>query len=371
MKKTLLAAAVASATSFAMADISITGDAKFEYDHNDTGTSSSNTSNTEMHINFAGKTGDTEVVAKFELDTAGDNGAGIDLEDNYITTKIGDISVKAGNYASGTSGLLGEIEEGGRATNKVMLGYKVGGVDFYIGNKDNASSEAANSGTIAVKGNTTTTTTAVGTASATTPVTAVTSATFTSTADAADGDTTLDNNMFAGAKFSVAGQNIEVKKNSDTKDSWGIKGSVSGINYRYEASDDDTDGDTSYVEISTKVAGVTLQYAALDADATAGLEETDSTTFAQEAANSRSTHDSAPKKQSQIAATTAVDGTTLTVKSGTIEDGISAGVDQDYIMLSASRPLASGATLVVTYNDNDTSATTSTENLEVELNVKF
>jgi len=369
MKKTLLAAAVASATSFAMADISITGDAKFEYDHNDTGTSSSNTSNTEMHINFAGKTGDTSVVAKFELDTAGDNGAGIDLEDNYITTKIGDISVKAGNYASGTSGLLGEIEEGGRATNKVMLGYKVGGVDFYIGNKDNASSEAANSGTIKVVG-TTTGTTGV-TASATTPVTAVTSATFTSTADAADGDTTLDNNMFAGAKFSVAGQNIEVKKNSDTKDSWGIKGSVSGINYRYEASDDDTDGDTSYVEISTKVAGVTLQYAALDADATAGLEETDSTTFAQEAANSRSTHDSAPKKQSQIAATTAVDGTTLTVKSGTIEDGISAGVDQDYIMLSASRPLASGATLVVTYNDNDTSATTSTENLEVELNVKF
>jgi len=370
MKKTLLAAAVASATSFAMADISITGDAKFEYDHNDTGTSSSNTSNTEMHINFAGKTGDTSVVAKFELDTAGDNGAGIDLEDNYITTKIGDISVKAGNYASGTSGLLGEIEEGGRATNKVMLGYKVGGVDFYIGNKDNASSEAANTGTVAVKGTAGTATgTTAGTGTA--ALSGVTSATFTSTADAADGDTTLDNNMFAGAKFSVAGQNIEVKKNSDTKDSWGIKGSVSGINYRYEASDDDTDGDTSYVEISTKVAGVTLQYAALDADATDGLEETDSTTFAQEAANSRTANSSAPKKQSQIAASTAIDGTTLTVKSGTIEDGISAGVDQDYIMLSASRPLASGATLVVTYNDNDTGASTSTEKLEVELNVKF
>jgi hypothetical protein len=375
MKKTLLAAAVASATSFAMADISITGDAKFEYDHNDTGTSSSNTSNTEMHINFAGKTGDTSVVAKFELDTAGDNGAGIDLEDNYITTKIGDISVKAGNYASGTSGLLGEIEEGGRATNKVTLGYKVGGVDFYIGNSDAASSEAANSGTVNVTGTgtnaTTTTAASTGVNSTTGTVTAVTGATFTSTADAADGDTTLDNNMFAGAKFSVAGQNIEVKKNSDTKDSWGIKGSVSGINYRYEASDDDTDGDTSYVEISTKVAGVTLQYAALEADATEGLEETDSTTFAQEAANSRSANSSSPKKQSQIAASTAIDGTTLTVKSGTIEDGIDAGVDQDYLMLSASRPLASGATLVVTYNDNDTGATTSTENLEVELNVKF
>jgi len=342
MKKTLLAAAVASTvTSFAMADISITGDAKFEYDHHDTGSATSNTSNTEMHINIAGKTGDTSVVAKFELDTSGDNGAGIDLEDNYITTKVGDISVKAGNYASGTSGLLGEIEEGGRAQNKVTLGYKLGGIDFYAGNSDNAASEASNTNS---DGNAT-----------------------TANADAADGDTVLNNNMFAGAKFSVAGQNIEVKKNSDTKDSWGIKGSVSGVNYRYEASDDDTDGDTSYVEVSTKLAGVTVQYAALDADAHAGLEETDSTTFAQEAANSTGT----PKKQSQVALSTAIDGTTVTLKSGTIEDGISSGVDQDYVMLSASRPLASGATLVVTYNDNDTSSSASTENLEVELNVKF
>ena len=340
MKKTLLAAAVASTvTSFAMADISITGDAKFEYDHHDTGSATSNTSNTEMHINIAGKSGDTQVVAKFELDTAGDNGAGIDLEDNYITTKVGDISVKAGNYASGTSGLLGEIEEGGRATNKVTLGYKLGGIDFYAGNSDASAVEASNTPTSATG----------------------------SDADAADGDTVLNNNMFAGAKFSVAGQNIEVKKNSDTKDSWGIKGSVSGVNYRYEASDDDTDGDTSYVEVSTKLAGVTVQYAALDADAHAGLEETDSTTFAQEAANSTGT----PKKQSQVALSTAIDGTTVTLKSGTIEDGISSGVDQDYVMLSASRPLASGATLVVTYNDNDTSSSASTENLEVELNVKF
>jgi len=360
MKKTLLAAAVASATSFAMADISITGDANFEYDHTDTGTTSTNTSNTEMHINFAGKSGDTSVVAKFELDTAGDNGAGIDLEDNYITTKIGDISVKAGNYASGTSGLLGEIEEGGRATNKVTLGYKVGGVDFYIGNSDAGSSEAANTGTVALLSDTT------ASASAATG-SSIAAATFTSTADAADGDTTLDNNMFAGAKFTVAGQNIEVKKNSDTKDSWGIKGSVSGVDYRYETSDDDTDGDTSFYMIQTKLAGVTVQYAALDADATAGLEETDSTIFAQEAANS----DGDATGQSQIALSTAIDGTTLTVKSGTIEDGIDTNVDQDYLMLSASRPLASGATLVVTYNDNDTSASTSTENLEVELNVKF
>ena len=323
MKKTILAAAVASTvTSFAMADISITGDAKFEYKAHDTGSATSNTTNTEMHINIVGKQGDTSVVIKTEIDSHGTDGSGLDIEDNYITTKVGDVSVKAGNYASGTSGLLGEIEECSRATNKVTLSGSLGGVGLYAGNSGAATG---------------------------------------------DGDTVINNNMFAGAKFKVAGQNIEVKKNSDTKDSWGIKGSVSGVDYRYEASDDDTDGDTSYVEVSTKLAGVTVQYAALDADAHAALEETDSTTFAQEAANSSGT----PKKQSQVALSTAVDGTKLTLKSGTIEDGISAGVDQDYIMLSASRPLASGATLVVTYNDNDTSASASKENLEVELNVKF
>jgi len=328
MKKTLLAAAVASTvTSFAMADISITGDAKFEYDHYDTGSATSSSTNTEMHLNVVGKQGDTQVVIKTEIVSHGkSNGAtgGIDVEDTYITTKVGPISVKAGNYASGTSGLLGEIENGPRATNKVTLSGSLGGVGLYAGNS-----------------------------------------TPSGTAGAAD--TTINNNMFAGAKFAVAGQNIEVKKNSDTKDSWGIKGSVSGVNYRYEASDDDTDGDTSYVEVSTQLAGVTVQYAALDADAHAALEENDSSVFAQEAANSLGT----PKKQSQVALSTAVDGTKLTLKSGTIEDGISSGVDQDYIMLSASRPLASGATLVVTYNDNDTSASASKENLEVELNVKF
>jgi len=328
MKKTLLAAAVASTvTSFAMADISITGDAKFEYDHHDTGSATSNTTATEMHINVVGKQGDTSVVIKTEIDSHGQSGATFDIEDNYITTKVGDVSVKAGNYASGTSGLLGEIEEGSRATNKVDLRYNLGGVTLYTGNKGTGGSSSLG----------------------------------------VEGDSKIDNNMYAGAQFKVAGQNIEVKKNSDTKDSWGIKGSVSGVDYRYEASDDDTDGDTSFVMIQTKLAGVTVQYAALDADATAGLEETDSSIFAQEAALSSGN----ATGQQQIAVSTAVDGTTLTAKSGTIEKGLSSGADQDYIMLSASRPLASGATLVVTYNDNDTSTSASTENLEVELNVKF
>jgi hypothetical protein len=314
MKKTLLAAAVASTvTSFAMADISITGDAKFEYDYHDTGSATSNTANTEMHINVVGKQGDTSVVIKTEIDTHGD-GNQLDIEDNYSTT-----------------GLLGELEEGGRVTNKVTLGYKVGGIDFYAGNSGISAS--------------------------------------TRVAADEEGDVKINNNMFAGAKFQVAGQNVEVKKNSDTRDSFGINGSVSGINYRYEAMDDETNGDASFLQLSTKLSGITVEYAAIDADAHALVTETDSSVFAQEIG--ASTTASTAKEQQQVMVSTSVDGTTLKAQSGTIKAGNSDGTDMDYVALSASRPLASGATLVVSYNDKDTSSSASTENLEVELNVKF
>ena len=129
MKKQLIAAAVAASMSaVAMADISITGDAKFEYDNTDTAGTSSNSTATEYHLNVTGKSGDTTVVMKFELDT--DGAGAMDLEDNYISTKVGDISVKAGNMASGTGALLGEIDNGGRE-RKATLGYKMGNIDVY------------------------------------------------------------------------------------------------------------------------------------------------------------------------------------------------------------------------------------------------
>jgi len=332
MKKQLIAAAVAASMSaFAMADLSITGDAKYEYDHTDTNGTKTNSANTEMHINFKGKKGDTEVVANFELDTHGTDGNGIDLEDNYITTKVGDISVKAGNYASSTSGLLGELEEGGRNTNKVTLGYSIGGIDLYAGNS------------------------AGGTAN--------------------DGDATLNNNMFAGASTTVAGNRIEVKKNSDSRDSWGIKGSLSGVNYRVEQLDDDgtvsgiTAGDATYVEVDTTISGIKIQYASIDADNATLITETDSAVFAVEpGAKSTSTGGT------QIALSTSVDGTSVTIKSGSVDKGLSSSQDLDYVQVSASRPLASGATAVITYTDQDALSSVSvvsSENLEVELNVKF
>jgi len=341
MKKLIAAAVASSMTAFAMADISITGDAKYEYDHTETAAGvKSNTGNTEMHINFAGKTGDTGVVAKFELDTSGDNGSGIDLEDMYMTTKVGDINVKAGNWATGTGALLGELDNGSRAQNKIDLRTTIGGATIYAGNSDKEAAEATYNDS-----------------------------------DAYDGDTLLNGNMYAGVVMNVAGNTVEFKKVSNTQDAFGIKGSLQGINYRYEALDDSssTPGDADFFEISTTVNGITLGYAAIDTDVNSLVTEDDSSLFAVSFSKSGVVATDATEQQ-QVSVSTVVDGTTVTLKSGEIEKGLSSSQNMDYMQVKASRKLASGATAVVTYTDRDelnSSVIGSNENLEIELNVAF
>jgi len=130
MKKQIIAAAVATSVSaIAMADISISGNANYEYfAKEDTAGFKTNYGDTEVNLFVKGKTGDTTVVANFEIDEAGTAAAdtGIDVEDLYIQSKIGDIDVKAGDFASGTTALGGEIDNGSRAVNKVSLSTKVG-----------------------------------------------------------------------------------------------------------------------------------------------------------------------------------------------------------------------------------------------------
>jgi hypothetical protein len=323
MKKLIAAAVASSMTAFAMADISITGDAKYEYDLTDDNGTKTATANTEAHLNFTGKNGDTTYVAKFQM---GDSSAGaMDLEDAYITTSVAGVGVKAGNYASSTSALAGEIEEGGRSHNKLTMSYKLGDVSLYAGNGGSSTAGV---------------------------------------------DTGVNGNMFAGASTTVSGQTIHIKKASDTRDNFGIKGSVGGVSYRYENIDQSgtstyTAGEADYFEVSTTINGITVQYANLDADNASLLEETDSAVFALESAAY-----SLSDGQDQIAVSTTVDGTKVTVKSGTVDKGLSATKDKDYTQLGLSRKLASGATAVITYTDQDMSSGTK-DNLEIELNVAF
>ncbi|MDC0390437.1 hypothetical protein OAM64_02480 [Candidatus Thioglobus sp.] len=320
MKKQLLIAAVAATmTSAAMADLSISGDAKFEYQNVDTETTTNvNKTNTEVNLKLRGKSGDTSVI----VDVASNGAGGLVVENQYITSKIGDVSVKAGNFTSGTTALLGEIDEGGRSNNKVHLSTTLGGMNVYMGNSGSSTGST--------------------------------------------GFTSIDNNMYAGVSTKVAGFTVQAKRNSQTVDSFGIAGDVAGFGVRLETkSDDAASSDVTFGNITKDVNGVSLGYAWIDADADALVTETDSSIFAVELGGTGSQGNS----NSQIMAKTSMAGNTVTVKSGTI--GFATAADEDYTQVGVSRPLASGATLAFTYTNKDTSATAETKTFEADLSVKF
>ena len=356
MKKLIAAAVATSVSAIAVADVSITGNAKYEYFNSQTGTAAStNKSNTEVNLSIKGKKGDTGVVMNLEFNGHGSvdtgthtvttttntsahvgdpvststvsqrNGNTLDIEDLYMTTKVGDISVKAGNWATGTSALLGEIDNGGRATNKIDLRTKVGGATVYVGNNGRGD-----------------------------------------TGESHTGSTALNNNMYAGVVMNVGGATVELKKLDEDTDGFGVRGSMAGVDYRFEQkSDTAAKGDTTFGELKTTVNGVTLGYAFVDADKVDQIKEDDSAIFAVE--GNIATADGVD----QIMASTSFDGNKVTFKNGSVKKGINSTTDLDFTQVSVSRALASGANAVVTYTTKDATASTDTDTLEVELNVSF
>ena len=324
MKKQLLIAAVAATmTSVAFADVSITGDAKFEYFNAETAGVSTNKTNTETNLSVKGKNGDTAVVINVEVNGHGDDQ--IDIEDMYMTTKIGDVTIKGGDYASGTSGILGEIDNGGRANDKVTISGSNGGVSWYAGN----------SGTTG-------------------------------------GATVIDANGFYGASVDVAGWKVQAKHNSAIVDSFGISGDLSGLGVRLEQKSSDTaNSDVTFGNMTYSTNGINLGYAFIDADQAGLVTEGDSSIFAVEMATAASVALTHATGVTQVSANTSIAGNSVTVKSGSVEKGINATTDLDFMQIAASRPLASGSTLAVTYTDKDASATTDTKTLELDLSVKF
>ena len=327
MKKQLLIAAVAATmTSAAMADISISGNAKFEYQNVETtGVAINvNQTNTEVNLKLRGKSGDTTVV----MDIAANGGAaaaaagqgGTVVEDMYLTTKVGDVTVKAGNYATGTSSILGEIDNGSRSNNKVTLTTTLGGAKVYVGNGGSSTGST--------------------------------------------GFTTINNNMFAGVKMDVAGVTVQAKKVSDTVDAFGVSGDMSGVGFRLEQKQGTgSNTDVVFGNVTTDVNGISLGYAWIDADADTLIGEDDSSIFAVE-------NNSLGDSNSQFTASTSVQGNKVTLKAGTI--GFKAAtLDRDYTQVTVSRPLASGATATVTYTDKDTADATDSQTFEAELAVKF
>ena len=380
MKKQIIAAAIATSVSAAaLADISITGNAKYEYFNSQVGTAAStNKANTEVNLGFKGKTGDTTVVLNMEFNSSGDvstkdtdtvaittlvqtraevfkhaASAGqsfvgtievtegvstananstrgyLDIEDMYMTTKVGDINIKAGNWVSGTGSLGGEIKTDSRSANKIDMRTTVGGVTIYAGNN-------------------------------------FSSANASGTTSARAGSTLFNNNMYAGVVFNVQGNRVEIKKVDEDTDAFGLNGSMGGVDYRLESYNDvAANGDTVFGNITTSQGGFNLGYAWIDADKVGQITQEDSNIFAVEGI--ASTADGVK----QLTVGTTVDGNKVTLKSGSVSKGLSNSTDADYFQVGVSRALASGANAVITYTDKDSSPTESTETLEVELNVSF
>ena len=332
MKKQIIAAAVATSVSaIAMADISISGNANYEYfAKEDTTGFKTNYGDTEVNLFVKGKTGDTTVVANFEIDEAGTAaaGTGIDVEDLYIASKIGDINVKAGDFASGTTALGGEIDNGSRAVNKVSLSTKVGPAT--VGYHVSESGGVYNTDGAAIT-----------------------------------------------ASMNIAGVDVSIKEQSDSYTLMGAKGSIAGVNYRIENWDSDTAAsDVLFYEVGTKAGGLNLSYAAIDADAASLVTEDDSSIFAQEMASASAAPKAGVDGVNQITVSTDVDGTTLTLKAGELT-GIATKQDAAFYQIAAKRKLASGATINVSYDDYEThdittgSTMTDTQVFEIDLSVAF
>jgi len=326
MKKQLLIAAVAATmTSAAFADVSISGDAKYEYKNiEDVNNSTTNTGHTEVNLSVVGKMGDTKVVLNSEYNGAG--AANFDVEDMYIQTKIGDVTVKAGDYATGTSAILGEIDNGARSTDKVSLSTSVGGAKI---------------------------------AYSTTPGAGSSDSVTVSTA--------------------VAGFDVAVKEASDSYTAFAISGDVAGFGVRLEQQNSDTaNSDVTFGNVTKEVNGITLGYAWISADDSADtVTEDDSSIFAVEMGQAANAGQKTNVNGvAQISAKTSIAGNTVTVKAGTLK-AKSSYQDADFTQVDVKRALASGATLALTYTDADTAAIatgtaqTDTSTFEADISVKF
>jgi hypothetical protein len=309
MKKQLLIAAVAATMgTAAIADISITGAgmAKFvTVDTAGTGTDSHTTSQ-EMDLKVTGKHGDTTVVMAFDMD--GSNG--VAAGDQYISTKIGDVTVKMGDFIGGKSTLT---KRSGRA-DKISASMAVGPAKItYENNATNT----------------------------------------------------------AGAVYVAAdlGGVAATYKQKDGSNEVHLSGSVSGIAVTYRGIDKDAaNSDMSLVTVSGTAGGIALTYADASTDSSANV---DGDGFFGDLNGATGTGSAgAGADVTGISASMDLAGNAVTFKSVDI-DGTSAQ-DKTINSITAVRALASGTTLTTKYTMTDVvAANTDTDTLEVKLSVSF
>ena len=323
MKKQLLIAAVAATmTSVAMADISITGGSKINYTNTDSTTDSSDSNIFKHDIDFTlkgvsgGTTAAMTVSNAITTDTSTANATMV-VEDVYVASKIGDVNVKMGQYASSSDSNIsdGPERKGGRFTADTTIGgVKITYVD------QNASGEA-----IIFSGSV--------------------------------------NDIALSHKIANNGAGANAAGSSDYTDS-SISGSFGGVNAMYRVKDFDVNssayGDLSTWQVSTDVNNLHVFAAGAKSDSTTG-------SFASEGVFGALT---ALNRYTGAGVKTSIAGNTVTL-AHVKKDVTSTGTEDSLTKVVVTRPLASGATFEATYTDEDMNTGADTATLDLELAVKF
>jgi len=319
MKKQLLIAAVAATMgTAAMADISITGNAEYKYTHTDNSTTNAttNAATTEVNIKMAGKHGDTTVYLDQEFTLSNtstvDDNEGMDIENMYLTTKVGPVSVTAGNWAGSTSANTGMIKDNARSANKISASVPAGPIKLGFW---------------------------------TTP-----------------GNGSSDGFTVSG---SVAGVNIGIKEASNQYTDINVSGEIAGVSYRLDNYDAEaTIDDAFYGMVSKEFNGVTLTVNHMEAKRGATLTENDG------AFGKIFEGDGTTYKISRIAGAMDVAGNavTLAVLNSTEDNGS----DNDAVKATVARTLAAGMVVTGTYQNVDNRvADGDTATTSLELDVSF
>jgi len=330
MKKQLIAAAVATSVSaIAMADISITGGMKANYTYTDYGTTTVADTNhfkheTDLAIN--GKSGDTNVVIKMSVtdQTTGTSTADSSnaIEDVYMTTNVGGIDVKMGQWDNGNNYLRASSRNGGKFEGSTSIG----GLKVLYGN---------NAG---------------------------------------------DNAEYVTLSGDVAGVAASYKK-TDSGDEYKLSTDIAGIGATYHAITSDTaNSDRTSIELTGSAGGVDITVVKAEAETATCLagdtwlgDFEDTTNFTCASSNDATYVMNLSKGQdiTGVQLKTALAGNTVQFRNVQIDDVASQDTTINKVVVT--RPLASGATLEVTYTDlaDDSSADDDSESLDIELAVKF
>ncbi len=337
MKKQLLIAAVAATmTSAAFADISLTGSMKVNYkstDFGNTATASTNNVTQEGDLVLTGTNGGTKVLVEVSIDGGNSTGTAdsssannMRTEDVWLSTKIGDVSVKTGTWNPADT----IFDDNGTRTNgNWILSTDVSGVNIALEGDSNASATKATlSGDIAG----------------------------------------------VSAKYVMKGAASATTTGKSTKgkatDELYLSTDVSGFGVTYAMIDSDaTDEGAKAFTISKEFNGVTVSYSDVDADS--GYTVTGDTAAFGEANTIGNAGMKIGDDASSIKVSTSMAGNTVSARFVQV-DALDAANDADVNTFTVTRPLANGTTLEVTYTDTDmASSTYDKEVLDVELAVKF